>query len=107
MFCTLVSRLVKVELFSKERAFPVRCCPKQKKVEGNYFLKWASIAPTESCVTYAIELPELDLLKSLGQSFFPKTIWNPTQISYKLMFNLDLVSQLSGFRPVLFWFGLL
>ena len=52
VFCTLVSRNSIVELVSKEIAFPVQCCPKQTKLERRKFLKWASIALTESCVTY-------------------------------------------------------
>ena len=52
VFCTLVSRNVIVELVSKERVFPVRCCTKQTKFEGSNFLKWASISSTESCVIY-------------------------------------------------------
>ena len=51
-FCTLVSRNAIAELVSKERVFPAWCCTKQTKLEGSNFLKWASIAPTESCVTY-------------------------------------------------------
>ena len=37
MFCILVSRITKVELVSKERAFPVRCRTKQTKLEGSNF----------------------------------------------------------------------
>ena len=48
----LVSRNVIVEFGSKGRAFPAWCCTKQTKLEDSNFLKWASIAPTESCVTY-------------------------------------------------------
>ena len=52
VFCTLVSRNVIVELASKERVLPVWCRTKQTELEVSNFLKWASIAPTESCVTY-------------------------------------------------------
>ena len=48
----LVCRNSLVKLVSKESAFPVQCRTKQIKFEGSNFLKWASIAPTESCVTY-------------------------------------------------------
>ena len=51
-FVLLVSRNTIVELASKEIAFPAWCCTKQTKLVGSNFLKWASIAPTESCVTY-------------------------------------------------------
>ena len=51
VFCTLVSGNSMVELVSKEIAFPVQCRTKQTKLEGSLFLKWASIAPTESCFT--------------------------------------------------------
>ena len=50
----LVCRNSLVKLVSKKSAFPVQCRTKQKKFEGSNFLKWASIAPTESCVTYLL-----------------------------------------------------
>ena len=51
VFCTLASRNSIVEFVSEERAFLVQCRTKQTKLEGSNFLKWASIAPTESCDT--------------------------------------------------------
>ena len=51
-FVLLVGCSTIVELVYKERVFPAWCCTKQTKLEGSNFLRWASIAPTESCVTY-------------------------------------------------------
>ena len=51
-FVLLVGRSTIVELVYKERAFSAWCCTKQTKHEGSNFLKWVSIAPTKSCVTY-------------------------------------------------------
>ena len=60
------------------------------------------------CYLSAFGLPELDLLKSSGQSLSQKRFgFQSTQISYKLFFNLDLVSRISEFRRVLLWSGLL
>ena len=51
-FVLLVGRSTIVELVFKEKIFPAWCCTKETKLEGSNFLKWTSIAPTESCVTY-------------------------------------------------------
>ena len=46
--------------------------------------------------------------KILRAISFPKRFrFQSTQISYKLFFNLDLVSRISELRPVLFWSDLL
>ena len=97
----LVGRNIIFELVSKERAFPAWCCTKQTQLEGSYFLKWASIAPTESCVTY---LPPDCPSNHFSQKRFG---FQSTTMSYTLLFNLDLMSRISEFRPVLFWFGFL
>ena len=52
VFCVLVSRNKIVEFVSKDIFFSVQCRIEQTKLEGSNFLKWASIAPTESCVIY-------------------------------------------------------
>ena len=52
VFSTLVSHKSIFEFVSKGIAFPVQCRTKQTKLRGSIFFKWASIAPTESCVTY-------------------------------------------------------
>ena len=60
----------------KKKLSLLGAAPNRQNFEGSNFLKWASIAPTEYCVTYsAFGLPELDLLKSSGQSLFPKTYY--------------------------------
>ena len=104
VFCTLVSRNVIVELVSKERAFPVRCCIKHTKLDGSNFHKWASIAPTESCVTYLTSDCPSKPTKILKAITFSKKRFGfqSTQISDKLLFNLGLVLRISGFTPVLF-----
>ena len=104
-FVLLVSRNTIVELFSKERAFPAWCCTKQTKIDGNYFLKWASIAVISICLWIARARPA-KILRAI--TFLKNDLeFNPHQSVTHACFNLHLVLRMSESRPVLFCSGVL
>ena len=106
--CTLISRNVIFELVSKERAFPVRCCTNQTKLEV-IFSSGLLLHPPSPVLPICFQIARAVTNKILRAINFPKKRFESlsTQTSYKLFFSLDLVSRLSEFRPVLFWSGLL
>ena len=90
----LVGRSTIVELvFLKKKLSLLGAAPNRQNFEGSNFLKRASIAPTEYCVTYCSHFSQ----KRIGFQSTPK--------NYAL-FSLDLVSRISEFGPVLVlvWF---
>ena len=46
------STIVELVFFLKKKLSLLGAAPNRQNFEGSNFLKWASIAPTEYCVTY-------------------------------------------------------
>ena len=76
LFSSLVSRNITVELVSKERAFPVRCRTKQTQLEGNNFLKWASIAPSSPVLSICLRIDRARPTKILKAITFTPVLAN-------------------------------
>ena len=71
-----VGRSTIVELvFLKKELSLLGAAPNRQKLEGSKFLKWASIAPTESFVKYLLRNARARPAKSFRAVALPKMSW--------------------------------
>ena len=92
----------KSNLYIKKELSLLGAAPNRQNLKSVFFSNGRLLHPV-LCYLSAFGLPELDLLKSSGQSLFSKTFWisvHTNELHTLDQFRLSVAN--SEFRPVLF-----